>query len=112
MFLNRCVTNMTKLKLQPDPTFKVQVLVPKPGAEPVDLELTFRHRTRDELQTFLEEIKTMDDVSMIQAMAIGWGLDDEFTVANIRTLVQGYIAAPAEIFKGYVDALTGHREKN
>jgi GMP synthase PP-ATPase subunit len=103
---------MAKLQLQPNPTFKARVEIPVPGASPVKVEFVFKHRTRDEMDKFLKSLDGMDDVEMIQKIAAGWELVDDFNEENIRTLVQGYIAAPREIFEAYLAAMTGARQKN
>lgn len=45
---------MTKLKLNPEPTFKATVGIPVPGVGNVDVEFTFKHRTRKAITDFLE----------------------------------------------------------
>lgn len=104
---------MAKLKLQPDPTFKAKVAISVPGAEPASVVFTFKYRSRQEMDRFLKSVSDMaDDVEMILALATGWELADDFTEENVRTLVDSYISAPAEIFETYLKELTGNRSKN
>lgn len=104
---------MARLKLHPDPTFKAKVAISVAGAGPAHVEFTFKHRTRQEMDRFLESVKDMtDDVEMILAMTSGWDLSDEFSEQNVRQLVDGYIQAPAAIFDVYLQELSGNRRKN
>lgn len=104
---------MAKLKLQPDPTFKAKVEIPVPGGAPVGVVFTFKHRTRQEMERFLASVEELpDDAALIQAVATGWELADEFTEENVRVLVDSYIAAPARVFETYVKELAGSRSKN
>jgi hypothetical protein len=103
---------MAKLSLKIDPTFPATVSIPKAGSEPVQLKLTCKHRTKDELQEFIKTRSEKSDVDSILAMASGWDLEDAFDTENIEALCQKYIAAPLEIYKAYVSALVGERAKN
>lgn len=103
---------MGKLKLQPAPTFKARVSIHQPGAEPAEVEFTFKHRGRKELATFAETIAGTGDVELIQALASGWELEDEFSTENIALLVENHYAAPAAIWTTYVEELTKAKEKN
>lgn len=103
---------MAKLKLQPEPTFKAKVAIPVAGADGVDVEFTFRHRTREELQKFISASGDREDVDTILEMASGWELSDAFTKDNLGLLVQNYIAAPRAVFDKYVDELVKARAKN
>lgn len=103
---------MAKIKLIPDPTFTEKVAVPVPGKGAVDVQFTFKHRTREEMQSFLSQQKDMDDVQLIMACASGWELADTFDEANVKEFVSQYIAGPAAVFETYCAALTGARLKN
>ena len=103
---------MTKLKLQPAPTFKAKVAIPVPGADAVEVEFTFKHRNRDELKAFTDSMGEREDVDQVLAVAEGWELTDEFTRDNVAALVANYFAAPRAIFFAYIDELTQAKEKN
>lgn len=103
---------MAKLKLQPDPTFKAKVAIPVAGSSTVDVEFTFRHRARDELQTFIESSAEREDADTIMEMASAWELSDAFTRENVDLLVQNYIASGRAVFEKYVDELVKARAKN
>jgi len=104
---------MSRIKLQPDPTFKAKVDIAVPGAAPAGVVFTFKHRTRQEMERFLPTVNEMkDDAQLIMAVAVGWELADDFTEANVSALADAYIAAPAAIFEAYLKELTGARTKN
>lgn len=103
---------MAKLQLQPNPTFRAKVGIPVAGGEPVEVEFTFKHRTRDALQQFIDDGEKIEAEDRILAMVEGWELADPFTRENVRTLVQNYIAAPMAIFETYLDELVKARRKN
>lgn len=103
---------MAKLVLQPDPTFQEKVGIVRPGAEPGEVLFTFKHRTREELVKFLDQVSELDNVQMILAVASGWDLADEFNEANVRVLTENFIPAPRAVFDTYCSALQGARAKN
>lgn len=103
---------MKKLKLNPDPTFTAKVPVPVPGGGEVPVELTFKHRTRDEMDAFLKTAGDLKDAALILEMASGWELVDAFTEENLNTFSQNYIGAPRAVFETYVHELVKAREKN
>ncbi|MGH8430341.1 MAG: phage tail assembly chaperone [Solimonas sp.] len=104
---------MAKLKLNPDPTFKAKVRISVAGAdEPVEVEFTFKHRTKDELQKFIEASASREDADNVLEMASGWELADAFTREAVDVLAQNYITAPRAIFDRYIDELVKAREKN
>lgn len=104
---------MAKLKLQPDPTFKAKVGIAVPGSAAVDVTFTFKHRTKDEVERFVEAVADMsDDCQVVMSMATGWELSDTFDEANVKTLIANYISAPQAIFEAYLQELSGTRRKN
>jgi hypothetical protein len=103
---------MPKLKLTPDPTFKAPVLIPVPGGPDASVVFTFKHRTREQVLAWLEEDKDAGDVPTVNAVALGWDLDDEFNDANIERLCQNYAGAGYAIVNTYLTELRGARTKN
>lgn len=103
---------MSKLTLNPDPTFNAKVEIHVPGKEPAEVVFTFKHRDRDELKAFAEAMKDMKDVDVIMNMAIAWDLTDPFTPDSIALLVKKYFTAAAATFNAYLRELTGAKEKN
>lgn len=104
---------MAKLKLIADPTFTAKVAIPVAGGDPVDVEMTFKHRTRDE---FMEHAKASakykDDTELVMSVAVGWGLDDAFNAANVKLLVQNHHGSAQAIASAYVNELTKARLGN
>jgi hypothetical protein len=103
---------MAKLKLQANPFFAAPVAISVPGAADVKVEFTFKHRTRDELDSFLKTAGDLKDADLILAVATGWELDDPYTKENIALLVQNYISSPKAVFSAYLEELVKAREKN
>jgi hypothetical protein len=103
---------MGKFKLCPDPTFKAKVGIHVPGEKAVEIEFTFKHRAREELQKFIAESAERGDVDTVMEMATAWELTDAFTADNVAMLTANYIASPRAIFDTYVDELTKARAKN
>ena len=103
---------MSKIKLEAEPTFKAKVNIPIPGGDPAPVEFTFKHRTRDAVLAWMDEIKGEKDSDAILTMASGWELDDEFNAKNIDLLCQNYLGAGKAIFETYLSELRGQRAKN
>lgn len=103
---------MAKLKLKPDPTFNRKVGLTTHDGKVVEVEFTFKHRTRDAAKKLEEEIKGKDDADIILLVASGWELEDEFNAHNLRVLADNYMAAAVEVFYEYTRALNGARLGN
>jgi hypothetical protein len=104
---------MAKIKLDPNPTFQAPVTVPVHGAEPVQVSFTFRHRTRSAWEAWLkDELPNLSDAEVIQALACGWELDDEFSAENIGRLLENYGGVGMAVFEAYERELSGARVKN
>lgn len=103
---------MSVLKLKPNPTFRAKVSIQVAGDEPATLLVTFKHRTRDQLDAWLKESQGRDDVSSILEIAEGWDLLEPFDADNVRFLVQNYIGAPVALVESYIAELTKAKAKN
>lgn len=103
---------MAKLTLNAAPTFKAKVGVPVAGGASVDVEFTFRHRTKKQLEEFVQGISGQKDVDTFMAMVIGWELEDEFNPANVEKLLDNYIGAALAIYQAYLEELVKAKEKN
>lgn len=103
---------MAKIKLLAEPTFKANVAIPVPGAEPAEVGFTFKHRTADELLKWVDACKDKKDAESIAGMVVGWDFDDELNKKNIERLCQNYMGAAKAIFSTYFDELGGQRTKN
>lgn len=100
-----------KLTLNPNPTFAAAVLIPIPGAEPAEVVLTFKYKTKSEYLAWVETISD-DDVEAVQSIVVAWDLSDEFTAESIRRLSETYMGSLAAIIETYVRELTGNKLKN
>lgn len=103
---------MAKLKLDPNPTFDWAVSIPVPGADPVPVRFTFKHRSREAVLKWFDEAKDKNDVDTVMDVAVGWELDDEFNRENVERLCTNYGGAGAAVLNAYLVELRGAREKN
>jgi hypothetical protein len=103
---------MAKLKLLAEPTFKAKVGIPVAGGESVPVEMTFRHRTKAQLDAFIKNRADKTDTESFMDMVTGWELEDAFTEANVSTLLDNYIGAALATFEAYIDELVKARVKN
>lgn len=103
---------MAKLSLVASPTFKAKVGIPVAGGDTVDVEFTFKHRTRKELGEFIQPGDERGDLDTVMACATGWELVEEFTRDNVETLIENYGGAALAIYLKYLDELSGQRTKN
>ncbi len=101
-----------KLKLVANPTFTGMVSIPVAGADPVEVQFTFKHKTRDDYKAFLESTDKKGDAKMILEIATGWELEDPFNEKSLETLIQNYHGSDFAIISGYMMALTSTRAKN
>lgn len=106
------MSKITLLSLLAAPTFTAPVGIPVAGGDPVVVPMTFKHRTRDELDAFVESRKGKTDAETFTDMVVGWGLEDAFTPENIATLLQNRIGTALAAYHIYVEELTKAREKN
>lgn len=107
--------------LQPNPTFKADVLIPVPGQEkPGKVTFEFIHMGRKALREFFdrlgepsEEGVEKEDAEQLATLIKGWeGVDKPFNVANLSTLLDNYPSAVRAIIQGYNAALFEGRVKN
>lgn len=101
-----------KFNLSAVPTFKAKVAIPVPGAKPVDIEVTFKHRTRDAFKEFVENLEGREDVDVILDIASGWDLEDAFDKDSLEELTQNYIGSARAIIETYIGQLTNARTGN
>ncbi|NUU68424.1 hypothetical protein HQN64_20270 [Enterobacteriaceae bacterium BIT-l23] len=101
----------TKFTLQPKPTFKANVKIPRAGAEDGELTITFRHKPLKELSA-IEKLDGKTAVDFMMEIIDGWALPDEFNAENLEILLENYPSALRTIPETYYRELTGNREKN
>lgn len=103
---------MAKLKLNPDPTFKAKVGIPVPGGDRPLVELTFKHRTAEQLAKWGSEVAQFTDPETIMDCVVAWDMDDEFNAANVKLFCNNYPGAAYAIVTDYMAELRGARAKN
>lgn len=101
-----------KFSLIANPTFKVKVAIPVAGSKSVDIEMTFKHRTREDFKKFIEELPGREDLDVMLDVACGWDLDEPFSEENIELLTQNHAGSANAIAQAYINELTGARTKN
>jgi hypothetical protein len=101
---------MATLSLTPNPTFSASVLIPIPGADPVPVQFTFRHRNRQELKDWLS--KEREDVDAILEMATAWDLAEPFERPAVELLVKNYFGSAQAAIEKYLSELTAAKRKN
>jgi hypothetical protein len=103
-------------KLQPSPTFTTKVKVPIPGGKSEFIEVQFRHKTRTDLQAYLERAaKSRDEAEVDALMEIvaGWsGIECEFSRENLALLMDNFPASGPAILAAYARELTDARLGN
>lgn len=126
---------MAKISIKQNPTFKLDVEIPRIGDKPVKVPFVFAYRDRDELAEFadsglehgkevralIEKECTVRDLSskseefqVTQLLQIvkGWGFEDELNEDNIRALVRSHAAVPDAIVEAYKSAYNKARAGN
>lgn len=108
---------MAIFKVKPDPTFVGKVKIPQAGAEPAEISVTFKHKTREEMDDFLARAskskgKDQDMVLLMEIMG-GWsGVDTDFSEAAVNHVITNYQGAIVAIMDAYIGELTQARRKN
>ena len=129
---------MAKFKIQQNPTFKVDVEIPRVGAEPDKVPFEFQYRDRTDLAALFlswqeaykadeERFKEMGaeltivvlteanierQVSQVEALVVGWGYDTKLSQESIRALVETSAGAGDAIVKAYQGAFEAARLGN
>lgn len=114
-----------KFSIQPAPTFKADVSIPRVGGETMVVPFTFRYLDRLELAGVFDQWRKQQEelietesesvqestqretdmqVEQIKQIVTGWAFDDEFNDENIRALVLTSVAAPSAVLKAYHQA--------
>lgn len=103
---------MAKLKLVANPTFKAKVPIPMAGGEIVEVQMTFKHRTKAALDDWVNSREGKSDSDLFLDMVDGWELDDAFNKENVDLLLENYIGAGLATYKTYLDQLVQARLGN
>lgn len=100
------------LKLLADPTFRAKVGIPRAGEPSIDVEMIFRHRTKEALQKWNGDRENRSDLDSFLDMVVGWELTDEFNRENVSLLLENYMGTALATFQVYFSELMGQRIKN
>lgn len=103
------------LKLTPSPTFTTPVEISVPGsAKPETIDIEFRHKTKDELVTFVNALGDgRQDDEILAEVIVSWKrMDCEYSVEALRTLLKNYTASGREILESYLASVAESRRKN
>jgi hypothetical protein len=103
---------MAKLKLVANPTFKAKVGIPVAGEDVVEVEMTFKHRTKAALDTWMQGRADRTDVQAFMETVVAWELEDPFNEESVTLLTENYIGAALATFKVYISELMKAPEKN
>ena len=103
---------MAKLSLIANPTFTTQVGIPVAGGDPVEVSMTFKHRTKSDLDAFIKSREGKTDAESFLDMVCAWDFDEEFNPASVELLLQNYIGTALATYRKYVDELVQARLKN
>lgn len=101
-----------KFTLSIAPTFKAKASIAVPGGKSAEIEFTFKHRSKDDLKEFIEEMDGKEDIELLMDMASGWELDDPFDSVSLEKLTQNYPGSALAVFQAYMSELSGARAKN
>lgn len=103
---------MAKLSLTPNPTFRAKVGIPVAGSNPVAVEFEFKHRTKSDLDKFMQSRTGVADLDSIMDMVAGWDLAEPFDRDGMAALLENYAGAAIALYVGYVDELLQAKRKN
>lgn len=103
---------MAKFKLDPDPTFKAIVPIPVHGKGVTNVEFIFKHRTSEEFDKFIEELRNKKDPEVALEIACGWELADPFDTASIEKMFRNYMGSAKALIETYIKELTAARLGN
>lgn len=103
-------------KLQPNPTFKVDVTIPRPEGDGT-IKFEFKHKGRKALKEFYDSIGEGDnsrpDLEVVLDLIAGWsGVDTPFSPEALDDLLDNYPGSTGAIFEAYRKGLVEGRQKN
>lgn len=103
------------LTLRAPETFTGNVHIPMADGKTAQIVLTFRHKSRTDLNKLLEPgvTESREDKDVVKDIVTGWsGVDSEFTPDNLATLLDQYHGAARAILAAYIEHLYGARLGN
>lgn len=101
-------------QVTPNPTFWAPVALSIPGkAEPVEVQMQFKHMPPEEFGQFLSDIKDKPELDCIKLILLDWKeVDGPFNEVNLKTLLANYHRASREIFAAWRTELAESKRKN
>lgn len=114
-------------KIKAEPTFHAKVEIPVAGGPSVPVIFIFKHRSKDELDTWRESTEGKPEVQIFKECVTGWvrtdseaktfdkdahGLDEDFSDENIQALLQQRIGTAMAAYITYAVELQKHKAKN
>lgn len=103
---------MAKLSINAAPTFKAKVGIPVAGGAAVDVEFTFKHRTKKSLDDFLKNLTDKKEEEIFLELVTSWELDETLNTENVTVFLENYLTAGAAILETYISELYKARVKN
>lgn len=103
-------------KLNPSPTFKAVVKIPRAGEEPGDLEFIFKHKDSDDAKAFVEKAAaSKDEAETLLEITDGWpdgAADGKFSKEALAKLLKDFHGAGFAIMRTYFKELAQGRTGN
>jgi hypothetical protein len=108
------------IKLTPNPTFKVEVLLPVPGEEkPGAIELTVRYMSRTARETWFKASVSRNEAEALNEIIADWAgpLDDQgapvpYSLDALRTLCDHYEKVSERVLTAIAHGYREGRVKN
>ena len=107
-------------KLCPAPTFTAAVPLSVAGVpEPLDLVVTFRHKSKAALDAWMSGAKGKADDVLLHEVIDSWagmqdgsGAEVPYSLTALGELLNNYPASHGELFRAYLRELTEAKRKN
>ncbi len=103
---------MAKFTLAVKPTFKTKIQMPVHGGGTEEVELEFKHRTRDQITDWAKGFDKIKDVDLLDDMLAGWDIKEPLSRESLELLCQNFSGAPGVILDTYLSELRQARQKN
>lgn len=99
------------IKLEPNPTFRVNVKIPVPGGTGFEIDCEFRHKTTKEKDEYIRS--KGGDLAAVQDILVGWKDDAvPYSDETLIVLLDNYPSAATAIVGAYLSELVGARRGN
>lgn len=93
------------------PDFKKKVEIILANGETAEIEFTFKHLLMSELNDIIND-QGKGTPESIMEFTSAWDLEDDFTLANLKELLDLYPNAAYATLNAYMSALAGVKAKN